>query len=255
MTKKETEKTDTTNTTDRMSIWDRLAKIDVSDHVEEKGGFTYLSWAWAWMVVKQNYPDASFVKHVNPETGLPLFSHPSVVGGFVKVTVTVEDVSTTETYPVLDYNNRPVKDPNSFDINTALQRCMTKVLAYMGLGIYIFAGEDLPPNIEKKAEISFGDTDGPEPVPESRAVKGVEMIVSVFNEFLPLHDNVKSLESFWLKNKAALDILKSSAPDEHAALVANFKKQKNKVLLEGAVADEVEGQDTGPSSDNAGDAK
>ena len=66
-------------------------------------------------------------------------------GYFVQVTLTVNDVPRTQVHPVLDFRNQPVNTPNAFDINTAIQRCLTKAIALQGLGLYIYAGEDLPP--------------------------------------------------------------------------------------------------------------
>ena len=78
---------------------------------------------------------------------------------YVRVTVTASGESATELFPVLDYKNSPIKNPNAFQINTAHQRAMTKAMGYLGLGHYIYAGEDLPPD------------DGAEPQKQAAAVK------------------------------------------------------------------------------------
>jgi hypothetical protein len=146
------------------SVWGRLSKIDVSDHTEKKGNLTYLSWAWAWGTLKNEYPGASFHKHffdhINNGGGAKLpFTLDGEGYAYVKVTVTVEDAEVTETLPVLGNNNRPVKDPDSFAVNTSLQRCLTKAIAYHGLGHYIYAGEDLP--------IEIIEADDPPPPPKA----------------------------------------------------------------------------------------
>jgi hypothetical protein len=127
------------------NIWQTLSLIDVNEHTEKKQGMTYLSWAWAWGIVKDSYPNAYFEKHYFDG---PNGKRPYMIDehgfAFVMVTVRIEDEEQTEILPVLK-GNRPVQNPNSFDINTALQRCMVKCLAYFGLGHYIYAGEDLPP--------------------------------------------------------------------------------------------------------------
>ncbi len=127
------------------NIWQTLSCIDVNKHTEKKQGMTYLSWAWAWGIVKDSYPNASFDKH---QFDGPNGKRPYMIDehgfAFVMVTVRIEDEEQTEILPVLK-GNKPVQNPNSFDINTALQRCMVKCLAYFGLGHYIYAGEDLPP--------------------------------------------------------------------------------------------------------------
>jgi len=123
------------------SVWETLSRIDVNEHTEDKGGLTYLSWAWAWGICKEHYPDASFVKHMNAQD-YPCFMDENGFA-FVKVTVTIQDQSVTELLPVLN-GYTPIENPNAFQINTALQRCLTKCLAYFGLGHYIYAGEDVP---------------------------------------------------------------------------------------------------------------
>ena len=127
------------------NIWQTLSCIDVNKHTEKKQGMTYLSWAWAWGIVKDSYPNASFEKH---QFDGPNGKRPYMIDehgfAFVMVTVRIEDDEQTEILPVLN-GNKAVQSPNSFQINTALQRCMVKCLAYFGLGHYIYAGEDLPP--------------------------------------------------------------------------------------------------------------
>lgn len=126
-----------------MSVWETLSTIDVSEHTEKKGKFTYLSWAWAWGVLKKNYPEATFIKH--EYNSLP-FMEDSQGFAYVKVTVTVNDHSLSETMPVLNHQNKAVQNPDSFAVNTSLQRCLAKAIAMHGLGHYIYAGEDLPPS-------------------------------------------------------------------------------------------------------------
>ena len=125
-----------------MSVWKTLSRIDVSEHTEKKGNFTYLSWAWAWGQLKDSFPEATFVKH--EYEGLPYMEAGSG-DAYVKVSVTVGDHTLTETMPVLNHQNKSVKNPDSFTVNTSLQRCLAKAIAMHGLGHYIYAGEDLPP--------------------------------------------------------------------------------------------------------------
>ncbi len=138
------------------STFDVLSKIDVSDFIEKKGKFNYLPWSDAWAILKTNYPDASSEDHeFVDEAGLTVPYMETKAGCFVKVTVTVEGQDETETYPVLDYNNKTIAEPNAFDINTSLKRCLVKAIAKHGLGLYIYAGEDLPQeNIVKPVKVS-----------------------------------------------------------------------------------------------------
>ena len=137
--------------TETETIWGVLSKIDVNDHVETKNNLTYLSWAWAWGILKDKYPQASFQKHwFDHECGrLPYASDPAG-NTFVSVTVTIGDEAMTEVMPVLNHANKPVKNPDAFQVNTSLQRALAKAIGLHGLGAYIYQGEDLPP--EEKGE-------------------------------------------------------------------------------------------------------
>ena len=118
----------------------RLNAINVSEHIEKKGGFAYLSWPFA--VAQLRLADASAVWEVRRFDGLPYLA--TDTGVFVEVAVTVQGVTLSQIHPVLDGRNRPILAPTSFDINTSIQRCLVKAIALHGLGLYIYAGEDLP---------------------------------------------------------------------------------------------------------------
>ena len=137
------------------NIWNTLSAIDCSKHVEKKNGFTYLSWAWAWSILKQHYPTAHYTKHLFMVNGNQLpYMLDAEGNAYVTVTVKILDgdnpngvsaiESATEIMPVLNHANRPIKNPNSFEVNASLQRCMVKAIAALGLGCYIYAGEDMP---------------------------------------------------------------------------------------------------------------
>ena len=135
------------------SLWNKLSKIDCSEHVDKKGNFSYLSWAWAWATLKEHCPDATFEKHWF-DMGEPSYSLPYAMdkqgNAYVKVTVTVDGKSITETYPVTNHYNKSIQKPDSMEVNTALQRCLVKAIAFHGLAAYLYAGEDLPPDDEDK---------------------------------------------------------------------------------------------------------
>jgi hypothetical protein len=123
-----------------------LLKINVNDHTEKKNGLTYLTWAWAWAEVLKNDPQAEWevVEYGQPDgTTAPCM----YVGGgtaMVKTRVTIKGKTRTCVLPVMDHRNKAIKDPDAFAINTAIMRCMTKAISMHGLGLYIYAGEDLP---------------------------------------------------------------------------------------------------------------
>ena len=128
-----------------------LNKVDVSKYVEKKGKFNYLSWAYAVRELKKVCPDASWGV-VKAEDGSPFMQ--TACGYFVEVWVEVEGCRLSQVHPVLDNRNQPIESPNAFHINTSIQRCLAKAIALHGLGLYVFAGEDLPePDMLKPSEI------------------------------------------------------------------------------------------------------
>lgn len=130
------------------NYFEELNKIDVSGKTEKKNGLTYLSWAWAWGEVKKKHPDANYTVYENKDG---LFYHTDGNTCWVKVGVTVNGIEHIEYLPVMDYRNAsiPVSKVTSFDVNKAVQRALTKAIARHGLGLYIYAGEDLPEGEEK----------------------------------------------------------------------------------------------------------
>ena len=129
-----------------------LNSINVNEHIEHKGQFSYLSWPFAVAQLRLTDPTAFW--EVKRFDGLPFLK--TECGYFVEVAVTVQGVTLSQVHPVLDGKNRPLLDPNSFDINTSIQRSLVKAIALHGLGLYIYAGEDLP---------NDGQGDVPKPVP------------------------------------------------------------------------------------------
>ena len=135
------------------SIWATLSAIDCSAHIEKKGQFSYLAWTWAWAMVKENYPRSYYA--LSDDTVYP--------DGTMEVRVTVgipegdDIVGLTHQMwlPVLDFKNKPIQNPNAFDINTARMRCLVKCLAMFGLGHYIYAGESAPqePRVEETKQM------------------------------------------------------------------------------------------------------
>jgi len=117
-----------------------LNAIDVSKDIEKKGGFSYLSWPFA--VAQLRLADPTSTWEVRRFSGLPYLA--CEAGVFVEVAVTVQGVCLSQIHPVLDGRNRPLQAPTAFDINTSIMRCLVKAIALHGLGLYIYAGEDLP---------------------------------------------------------------------------------------------------------------
>ena len=128
-----------------------LNNINVNDKTEKKNGLTYLSWAWACGEVKKLHPDATYTVY---EDEYGRFYHSDGRTCWVKTGVTVNGIEHIEYLPVMDYKNKsiPAEAVTSFDVNKAIQRSLTKACARHGLGLYIYAGEDLPENEEPKEE-------------------------------------------------------------------------------------------------------
>ncbi len=137
-----------------MSSFEELAKIDCSPYVEKKGKFTYLSWPFAFAELFKRYPKAEI--DVREWDGFPAVRGPK--GWMVSVAVNIDGVKRTQWHPVLDNNNRTIAEPDVFQFNTSIQRAAVKAIALHGLGLYIYAGEDLPEGAEKP---DAGDADQP----------------------------------------------------------------------------------------------
>lgn len=135
------------------SVFETLNSIDVSEYTEKKGNLTYLSWAWAWAKVKENYPDATYKIYENAQG---LIYHTDGKTCWVKTSVTIDGIENTEYLPVMDNRNNsiPLANITSRNVNDSIQRSLTKACARHGLGLYIYAGEDLPEVVtnEKKQQ-------------------------------------------------------------------------------------------------------
>lgn len=128
-----------------MSVFETLNAVNCNEHTEKKNGLTYLSWAWAWAEVKKRYPTASYTIYESQD-GRPYFTDGRTC--WVKTGVTIEGLEHIEYLPIMDNRNTsiPLERVTSFDMNKSIQRSLTKAVARHGLGLYIYAGEDLPEN-------------------------------------------------------------------------------------------------------------
>lgn len=137
------------------SVFETLSKIDVSGHVEKKMGLSYLSWAWCWQTLKTIYPDTPVPKITKykemlltkngyelTDREVPYLTTPT--GTMVEVTVSIKGVDYTQSLYVMDNRNKVVVNPTIGQINKTIQRCTVKAIAMAGLGLNLYAGEDLP---------------------------------------------------------------------------------------------------------------
>lgn len=142
--------------TTKKSVFEVLSAIDCTEHIEKKKQgnteLSYLSWAWAWHICKEHFPDAKFTIYER-ENGIPYWTDGRTC--WVKTGVTIEGQEYIEYLPIMDYRNQSISvdKVTSMDMNKAIQRSLTKALARHGLGLYIYAGEDLPYSEEEAKEI------------------------------------------------------------------------------------------------------
>lgn len=223
------------------SVWDTLSKVDCSEHTQEKNGLTFLSWAWAWGIMMEHYPDASysFSSPVRDEKGTVE----------VWCTVKIGSLERRMWLPVMDYKNNAIISPDYRKISDTRMRCLTKCLAMYGLGHYIYAGEDIPtkdeapkevkkeaPKPKKKAEPAPKKEAGRYQLPEHNipdeeaASNTVNFMCDTVDEFHS--DSMESLAGFWKDNKQLIDLLDGSFPAQYERLKAHFTHTK-KQLLEG----------------------
>lgn len=172
-------------------LFKQLVQLNVNDHTETKNDLTYLSWAWAWQEFKKACPDAEYSvkKFTNPTTGITLPYIETDIGYMVFTEITANGVTHEMWLPVMDGANKTMKkEPykyivgkgekafeksveaiSMFDINKTIMRCLTKNIAMFGLGLYIYAGEDLP--------VEFGEPCTAEQVKKMKDLKVNELNV------------------------------------------------------------------------------
>jgi len=131
-------------------IQEQLLGLNVNEYTDVKGKLTYLSWSHAWEEFIKICPGATYVIKKN-ELGLPYFGN-ETHGYMVFTEVTVENITHEMWLPVMDFKNKSMLIPTTFDVNKAIMRCLTKNLAMFGLGLYIYKGEDLPQEEQKELD-------------------------------------------------------------------------------------------------------
>jgi hypothetical protein len=171
-------------TKEKQSVFATLNAINVNEHVEKKSNgrveLSYLSWAWAWAEVKKAYPEAFYTIYENADGWC---YHTDGRTCWVKTGVTIEGLEHVEYLPVMDNRNKsiPVNEVTSFDVNKAIQRSLTKAAARHGLGLYIYAGEDLP---EAVANDTLNDA-----LVAVRASVSMAELNAVWNKYATLQGN------------------------------------------------------------------
>jgi hypothetical protein len=216
------------------SVWKTLSAIDCSDKAEKKNGLTYLSWAWAWGILMEHYPEATY-QFLNEEWDNQ---------GHVTVWVSVKigELDRLMWLPVMDYKNKAIPNPDTRAVSDTRMRCLTKCLAMYGLGHYIYAGEDLPPSGDA-AEEKPAPKEKPKPKakakpkaepkaeapaePQSDTIANEEeadgvlsFLCSTADTFATATEN--DLIEFWKNNKKTIDLLDQGYPEHFNQLKAHF---------------------------------
>ena len=166
-------------------VWDTLSKIDCSDHIEKKMNLSYLSWAWAWGILMQHYPDAKIGFYEQKDTGIPYVQMPDGTAE-VRCRVQIGNLIREMWLPVMDYKNNAVENPNSRQVSDTKMRCLVKCLAMFGLGHYIYGGEDLPNSDDKKEDKPVKE----EVKKESLWKANIEDMAYIKENFKGLHDEL-----------------------------------------------------------------
>jgi hypothetical protein len=228
----------------------QLREIDVSKYTEKKNGLTYLSWAWAVDQLLLADPKAHWF--------YPEFQRWGNGTVMVFCTVVANDIARTAQLPVMDYRNKPVSEPDSFAVNTAMQRCLAKAIALHGIGLYIYNGEDVPPElgadiaVSKPASTKVGVT--PPPAPKTaptppaktapapkqesnawqllpQAEEGtdawIEAVKGGVTSILQLATTPDDVANIFKKNRVIFDKVKEIDADCYKDLLEAFKKKKD----------------------------
>ena len=212
-------------------LWSELSKIDVSEHVEKKGKLSYLSWAWAWSTLMDHCPDANF--EFRDWDGSPAFFYPDGSAS-VECTVSVGSVSTdnfverTMWLPVMNHSSKVIKNPDALQISNARMRCLTKAIGLLGIGMYLYAGEDLPP--AEKEETSPPEDKKEESTPKANGKDmAVEGVVNAYREFLKNSNTKNELVAFWKDNKEELEKLEKGFPATYQSVLECFKERQQEI--------------------------
>lgn len=209
-----------------------LNEINVNEHTEKKNNLTYLSWAWAWGEVKKIHPDANYTVYENAD-GWNYFTDGKTC--WVKTGVTVNSIEHIEYLPVMDFKNKsiPVDNVTSFDVNKTIQRSLTKACARHGLGLYIYAGEDLPEGEEtpKKERSEFEIDASKEKAQHTRimnkavAAQDESLVKPVKHKKTPQERIIDAKKFLDEQTPETIAQVKSSTIDSMRALIAELKEK------------------------------
>lgn len=204
-------------------IWENLSRVDVSSQAKKKNGLTYLSWAWAWGVLMEHYPDAQY--HFADE------QYEEQGSCMVYCTITIGQCRREMWLPVMDYRNKAIPNPSMRDISDTRMRALTKCMGMFGLGHYIYAGEDLPPegpdatkskpSKKAKPKASPDSETGPKDDDHWRAVEETVL------EFMKNAKDFGDLKKYWFDNEEALKDMEVKSVDRYKNVLEQFSAMKD----------------------------
>jgi hypothetical protein len=225
-----------------------LLKLNVQDHVEKKNGLTYLSWAWAWAEALKADPTATFHVDTFQRADGTTVPYMDINGtGMVWVRTALFGKEMTCFLPIMDHRNKPIQNPDAFQVNTGIMRCLTKCLAMHGLGLYIYAGEDLPeddgvvpapkpaPKAEKPAEKPPAKMAGEAgrfqitvtTKPDATPTAFINIVSEAAVVCLEQATSQADVMQVFQVNRALFDKVKSIDPECHKDLMSAFKTKKD----------------------------
>ena len=217
------------------SIWETLSKIDCSEHIEQiqygnRKPLSYLSWAWAWGILMEHYPQATYKFVQQPDTGVPYIQMPDGTAE-VRCIINIDNCQREMWLAVMDNKNNSVVNPSSTQINYSKMRCLTKCLAMFGLGHFIYAGEDIPSGEDKKPEDAKNKKSE---VKDKHDEAWAKLFVESIELLIKKSKTVEGLESLYANdtNKPQFNILKERYADMSEEILNKFKLKKTEIQNE-----------------------
>jgi len=212
------------------TVWDELSQVDCSEHTEKKGKLTYLSWAWAWGMMMEHYPNAQYsfqaFKDANEILQDTMF-YPDGSAS-VHVTVNIDELTRSMWLSVMDYKNNAISNPNSRQISDSKMRCLVKCIAMFGLGHYVYAGEDLPPSSDEEEETKEVEKET-KVTEEELPVNYEKFSESLIETATLMEETVSGLESLWKSNKDTIKELKAKDEELYKKLVKAFAERRSQM--------------------------
>lgn len=221
----------------------KLLALDVKDLIEKKSNLNYLSWSHAWAEALKADPAATFTVDTFQRADATTVPYMDINGtAMVWVRVTIFGKEMACFLPVMDHRNKPITNPDAFQVNTAIMRCMTKALALHGLGLHIYAGEDLPMGEAETKDETKADTkvdpkvetkvsESTEKVKEAVVVSNranAELFAEGMVQYVLICKSEAGLKSYWKANQTQIDDLKSNHPDLFTRVRDVFSEMKAK---------------------------